>query len=196
MAAAAATEAMPSSSSSSSSSASSLEQIATLSPSSLAGSPAWSASFSIDGQYLAVCFGNPDTRVKVWEHCRRRRRRRRQNQKRTSGGDGLNTTEKEVSTNVNKCIGHNQKCTNVPSGRTQNDDDDDQEEQDEWKLIAILRDDGDDPKTKKKMKRTIRSVAFAPTSSTLGVPILATASFDGSVLIWEHSRWQFAVPAG
>lgn len=94
---------------------------------------------------------------------------------------------------MNKCIGHNQKCTNVPSGRTQNDDendddddDDDQEEQDEWKLIAILRDDDDDPKTKKKMKRTIRSVAFAPTSSTLSVPILATASFDGSVLIWEH----------
>lgn len=35
-------------------------------------------------------------------------------------------------------------------------------------------------------KRTIRSVAFAPTSSVLRVPILATASFDGKVLIWEH----------
>jgi WD40 repeat protein len=56
------------------------------------------------------------------------------------------------------------------------------EDEEEWKLIAILRDDDDD----KKKKRTIRSVAFAPTSSTLGVPILATASFDGSVLIWEH----------
>ena len=64
---------------------------------------------------------------------------------------------------MNKCIGHNQKCTNVPSGRTQNDDendddddDDDQEEQDEWKLIAILRDDDDDPKTKKKTETEVK----------------------------------------
>ncbi|EED88166.1 predicted protein, partial [Thalassiosira pseudonana CCMP1335] len=47
----------------------------------------------------------------------------------------------------------------------------------EWKLIATIREGH---------SRTIRSVAFAPTSSTLGVPILASASFDGKVLIWEH----------
>ena len=47
----------------------------------------------------------------------------------------------------------------------------------EWALIATIREEH---------TRTVRSVAFAPTSSTLGVPILATASFDGKVLIWEH----------
>ncbi len=71
----------------------------------------------------------------------------------------------------------------MPSGNYKQNED---EETDEWELIAILRDDDNDPKKKKMMRRTIRSVAFAPTSSTLGVPILATASFDGSVIIWEH----------
>jgi len=41
-----------------------LEPIATLCPSNLKGSPAWSVSFSIDGQYLAVCWGNPETHIK------------------------------------------------------------------------------------------------------------------------------------
>ena len=57
----------------------------------------------------------------------------------------------------------------------------DDKEVEEWKLLATIRDD-DSGHT-----RSIRSVAFAPTSISYDVvPILATASFDGKVLIWEY----------
>lgn len=83
---------------------------------------------------MAVCFGNPDTHVKVWVHDEDD-----QGQEGDAGKSGNNM--------------HG------------------------WTLMATIREEH---------TRTIRSVAFAPTSSTLGVPILATASFDGKVLIWEH----------
>jgi len=119
--------------------ASTLDPLATLSPSNLTGSPAWSASFSIDGKYLAVCFGNPDTHVKVWEH-------------------------KIIHPDTNKPTASSASAVA-------------KEEKMEWELIATIRED---------LTRTVRAVAFAPTSSTLSVPILATASFDGKVMIWEH----------
>eukprot|EP00578_Thalassiosira_sp_NH16_P005569 CAMPEP_0181136338 /NCGR_PEP_ID=MMETSP1071-20121207/33126_1 /TAXON_ID=35127 /ORGANISM="Thalassiosira sp., Strain NH16" /LENGTH=450 /DNA_ID=CAMNT_0023223033 /DNA_START=126 /DNA_END=1475 /DNA_ORIENTATION=- len=115
---------------------SSLEPLAILSPKTLTGSPAWSATFSIDGKYLAVCFGNPDSHIKVWEH-------------QISSSRSMSEMHK---------IQSNQQSR-------------------EWKLIATIRDEH---------TRTIRSVAFAPTPSTLSVPILASASFDGKVLIWEY----------
>lgn len=127
--------------SSSSSSSSGIEPLATLSPTTLTGSPAWSATFSIDGKYLAVCFGNPGTHIKVWEQ------------------------HQIISTQSTIPIP-------IPSGKKTKE-----EQTKEWKLIATIREEH---------TRTIRAVAFAPTSSTLGVPILATASFDGKILIWEH----------
>lgn len=133
----------------------------TLSPPLLTSSPAWQASFSIDGKYLAVCFGNPDTCIKVWEYLGK-------NSVDTvtahNGvvGAGSDATSKGSKT-VDCCTDTNNTKSNTNHV--------------EWKLIATIREGH---------SRTIRSVAFAPTSSTLGVPILASASFDGKVLIWEH----------
>ena len=115
-----------------------IEAISTLASANLTRSPAWQASFSIDGKYLAVCFGNPNTHVKIWQCCKT-----------------------QTSNNVN---------TKTPGAV----------EDEEWKLIATIQDDAGHT-------RSIRSVAFAPTSISYGVvPILATASFDGKVLIWEY----------
>jgi len=138
---------MPTTSPSSSSSnpyPSKLQQISTLSSTNLSGSPAWAATFSIDGQYLAVCFGNPGTHVKIWKYS--------PSTAPPSARPSINNAQKE-------------KEVSNSSG-------------DEWKLIATIREEH---------TRTIRSVAFAPTSSSSSqIPILATASFDGKVLIWEH----------
>jgi WD40 repeat protein len=113
-----------------------IEAISTLTSANLTRSPAWQASFSIDGKYLAVCFGNPNTHVKIWQCCKKRR----------SSSDGDTNKEEE-----------------------------------EWKLLATITQDSGGH------TRSIRSVAFAPTSISYDVvPILATASFDGKVLIWEY----------
>ena len=112
-----------------------IEAIGTLTTANLTRSPAWQATFSLDGRYLAVCFGNPNTHVKIWQCC-----------KKPSSDDSTNKAKEE----------------------------------EEWKLIATITDE--DGHT-----RSIRSVAFAPTSISYSVvPILATASFDGKVLIWEY----------
>eukprot|EP00984_Skeletonema_dohrnii_P034949 scaffold34568_cov107-Skeletonema_dohrnii-CCMP3373.AAC.1 len=117
-----------------------IEAISTLTTANLTRSPAWQASFSIDGKYLAVCFGNPDTHVKIWQCCKKRK---------SSPHDA-----------TDKCV----------------------VEEEEWKLLATIRDDDAGGHT-----RSIRSVSFAPTSISYDVvPILATASFDGKVLIWEY----------
>jgi len=116
-----------------------IEAISTLTNANLTRSPAWQASFSIDGKYLAVCFGNPNTHVKIWQCCK------------TS--QNPNTTGKVI-----------------------------EKETEEWKLLATIQDDDTSGHT-----RSIRSVAFAPTAISYDVvPILATASFDGKVLIWEY----------
>ena len=137
------------------SSSSSLELTGTLSPSTLSGSPAWSVTFSIDGKYLAVCFGNPATHIKIWEHI-------------------ITTTPQ-----------HNCKGASSQTSSSNNTDSSSERKKEEkeahditnqWRLISTIREEH---------TRTIRSVAFAPTSSTISVPILATASFDGKVLIWE-----------
>jgi len=62
-------------------------------------------------------------------------------------------------------------------------------EEEEWYLYATLQsnDDDDDANNSSSdpiIKRTIRSVAFAPTP-THTRSILAAASFDGSISIWE-----------
>ena len=122
-----------------------IEAISTLNSANLTRSPAWQASFSIDGKYLAVCFGNPNTHVKIWQCCKTQ----------TSHDDGANTKTSVGSSGAVK-------------------------EEEEWKLIATIQDDAGHT-------RSIRSVAFAPTSISYDVvPILATASFDGKVLIWEY----------
>ena len=122
-----------------------IESISTLTSANLTRSPAWQASFSIDGKYLAVCFGNPNTHVKIWQCCKTQR----------SHGDDANTKTSVGSSGAVK-------------------------EKEEWKLIATIQDDAGHT-------RSIRSVAFAPTSISYDVvPILATASFDGKVLIWEY----------
>lgn len=116
-----------------------IEAISTLTNANLTRSPAWQASFSIDGKYLAVCFGNPKTHVKIWQCCK--------------------TTQNPTSTN--KAL------------------------EEEWKLLATIQDDNDTS----GHTRSIRSVAFAPTAISYDVvPILATASFDGKVLIWEYCQ--------
>jgi len=122
---------------------SSLQSIGILSPSTLSGTPAWSVTFSIDGKYLAVCFGNPNTHIKIW--CK------------TSAVTSL--SQNETSSNT-----------------TSSEDKQDIDICKQWKLISTIREEH---------TRTIRSVSFAPTSSTLSVPILASASFDGKVLVWE-----------
>ena len=134
---------------------SSLELAGTLSPSTLSGSPAWSATFSIDGKYLAVCFGNPATHVKIWEHI-------------------ITTTPQH------DCKGASSQTSCSNNTDSNGSKKEEKEAQDiitnQWRLISTIREEH---------TRTIRSVAFAPTSSTISVPILATASFDGKVLIWE-----------
>jgi len=118
---------------------SSLQSIGILSPSTLSGTPAWSATFSIDGKYLAVCFGNPNTHIKIY--------------------DVTSLSQNDASSNT-----------------TDSKDKQDIDISKQWKLISTIREEH---------TRTIRSVSFAPTSSTISVPILASASFDGKVLIWE-----------
>ena len=136
---------------------SSVEPIGTLSPSTLSGSPAWMATFSTDGRYLAVCFGNPNTHVKVWKF-----------QPPPTTSTSLQTSNINSSEEEWEPIGVN----NAHNTTTRKEEDVSKQ----WKLITTISEEH---------TRTIRSVAFAPTSSTLGVPILATASFDGKVLIWE-----------
>ena len=85
-------------------------------------SPAWSADFSRDGQWLAACYGSPDPCVRMWK----------------LSDDGKR-----------------------------------------WTLHSTL----DSVHT-----RTIRSVAFCPLAKTY---ILAAASFDASVSIWELSNGEW-----
>ena len=130
-----------------------VEAISTLSSPNLTLSPAWQASFSVDGKYLAVCFGNPDTHVKIWQCCRKKN-----SNKRRIDNDGDSVDNNIIVSSSN---------------------DDEGGQEDEWKLIATIQDGSH--------TRSIRSVAFAPTSISYDVvPILATASFDGKVLIWEY----------
>ena len=130
-----------------------IEAISTLTNANLTRSPAWQASFSIDGKYLAACFGNPDTHVKIWKCCNKSNKRRI-----IPEGDA----DKVVSSSTS-------------GGR------DGEEELEEWILLATIQQEG------VGHTRSIRSVAFAPTSISYDVvPILATASFDGKVLIWEY----------
>jgi WD40 repeat protein len=85
-------------------------------------SPAWSADFSRDGQWLAACYGSPDPCVRMWK---------------------LSDDSKK------------------------------------WTLHSTLN---------TVHSRTIRSVAFCPLAKTY---VLAAASFDASVSIWELSNGEW-----
>jgi hypothetical protein len=89
------------------------------------GSTAWQCTFSMDGQWLAACFGSPDVCIHVWKRIR------------PAQGE-----KKEES----------------------------------WQLVNTISG---------IHERTIRSIAFAPVLSPL---ILASASFDGTVCVWEYSE--------
>ena len=146
---------------------------------SIGGSPAWHASFSIDGRYLAVCFGNPNTCIKIWE----RRRHRRRITKLSSSGGGeetlLNITKTTTTVGGNE-VDSKTKMANKTKGETtstlpNNNNNEEYSNDYEWKLVSIISGES---------TRTIRHVAFAPTSSSL-CPILASGSFDGKVFVWE-----------
>mmetsp|Transcript_2253 Transcript_2253/g.4846 ORF Transcript_2253/g.4846 Transcript_2253/m.4846 type:complete len:460 (-) Transcript_2253:80-1459(-) len=108
---------------------------------SLSSSPAWQITLTIDGKYLAVCFGNPDTCVKIWE--------------------SLPCSSLDANPDVHKSSSSNSSY--------------------EWKLLTTIQEGH---------SRTIRSLSFAPISNGIlgkdSPPILATASFDGKVMIWEY----------
>ncbi|KAL3803627.1 hypothetical protein ACHAW5_006389 [Stephanodiscus triporus] len=184
----------PSSSSSSSSSSMStstgtLVPLATLSPPIPGGSPAWHVAFSIDGRYLAACVGNPDTRVLVWEKRRRRRRRDGGSGASLSRGRGRRPLPGEDATDATKAKKSAEDDVDVV--------DEDEEGGREWELISTIRDDDDDDDEyggrrrqnrpgSTSSRRTIRCAAFAPTC--MSSLILATASFDGKVVVWERRR--------
>ncbi|KAL3796545.1 hypothetical protein HJC23_009676 [Cyclotella cryptica] len=117
----------------------------TLSLPNLTSSPAWSASFSLDANFLAVCFGNPGTHIKIWRHL-----------KDITNIGGVSDNGEEINGKG--------KDTNKKGGQ--------------WKPFATIREGH---------ARTIRHVAFAPLPASGGVLILASASFDGKVMIWECS---------
>lgn len=98
--------------------------------------PAWQCCFSLDGIYLAVCYGAPHPCIRIW----RQRQRPPQHPPRL--------------------------------------DDENSMPPQEWILEATLTG---------IHERTIRSVAFAPVVSPR---ILASASFDSTIVIWEQQREQ------
>ncbi|KAL7520293.1 hypothetical protein ACHAWX_005027 [Stephanocyclus meneghinianus] len=117
----------------------------TLSLPNLASSPAWSASFTLDANFLAVCYGNPGTHIKIWRHVKAI----------ANNGDASDSRDRNNDTGIDN---------NRKGG--------------EWKAFATIREGH---------ARTIRHVAFAPLPTSGGVLILASASFDGKVMIWECS---------
>ncbi|KAL7550974.1 hypothetical protein ACHAWF_014182 [Thalassiosira exigua] len=144
-----------------------LEPLALLSPPSPSGSPAWHVDFSSDGRYLAACFGSPDPRVRVWA-------RRREGDRWTAGGGG-----KEGKDGA-KGGGDDVAADDGGEGRGKATDDEHDDSNDGWIPLATIRGEH---------ARTIRCVAFAPASNpsdSSGVPFMATASFDGKVVVWEH----------
>jgi WD40 repeat protein len=116
--------------------ASSLSPLHTLCAPNIKGSPAWSISFTPDAKFLAVCYGCPDTCVKIW---------------RNVGNDA---------------------ATHVPPNGT--DDNKNSKDETSWRIFALIE----------GHTRSIRDVKFAPISSASTL-ILATASFDGMVMIWD-----------
>lgn len=95
---------------------------------------AWQCCFSIDGKWLAACFGAPDPVIRIWELV----------EKTTAKTEGGNNEDEEIE--------------NV------------------WVLSANLQG---------LHERTIRSIAFAPITNPV---VLASASFDGTVVVWEYSK--------
>ena len=136
---------------SSASPAAKLSLVQTISSPITSGSPAWSLSFTPDAKYLAVCYGCPNTCVKIW---------RRVTRQCTSNKDPIDpTTDANETFKIGNSGSNMKEC---------------------WRPFATIE----------GHTRSIRDVEFAPisTSSTL---ILATASFDGMVMIWEGDVSQF-----
>ena len=135
---------------SSASPAAKLSLVQTISSPVISGSPAWSLSFTPDAKYLAVCFGCPNTCVKIWRRVTHQR----------ANEDSIGQPNTNV-TNDNSKVGNGS-------------------DNEEWRPFAIIE----------GHTRSIRDVEFAPISSSSTL-ILATASFDGMVMIWEGDVSQF-----
>ena len=123
------------------------------------GSTAWQCTFSTDGQWLAACFGAPDLDIRLW--------------KRTALVNTVNTADSDDATQKKK---HNGDSDNNPTKQQQQQQQQQQQNHNQWEFQNSISG---------IQERTIRSIAFAPIISPL---ILASASFDGTICIWEYSN--------
>ena len=138
--------------------------------------PAWECSFSRDGTYLAVCYGapNPCVRIYHYHYC----------QVNNINGTTTTTTTTAGGRNHHECeSGPTHHRTSVAPTPLAVHDSNTTKYNYSWQLQSTL--DG-------IQHRTIRSLHFAPTSRPL---VLAAASFDGTICIWEQQQQQVVIAA-
>ena len=117
--------------------------------------PAWQCSFSMDGRWLAVAYGSPDPCVRVWR-------------KEEERGD-CKTQQKNTGVAAGGAVGDQGN----KDGKNFEEDCAGDSADSEWTLHSTMSG---------IQVRTIRSVSFAPLTQSI---ILASASFDGTLCIWE-----------
>jgi cytosolic iron-sulfur protein assembly protein CIAO1 len=143
--------------------------------------PAWDCTFSRDGSYLAVCYGAPNPCIRIYHYdvvtvTRIDNRSDNEtvtvNHKHTSTSTGGTSTSTSNCKNDPKTGSHTtmQNANKHPILTTNAT----QTNNYTWQLQSTLND---------IHTRTIRSIDFAPISHPM---ILASASFDGTIAIWEQ----------
>jgi cytosolic iron-sulfur protein assembly protein CIAO1 len=134
--------------------------------------PAWHCSFSHNGEWLAACFGAPTPCVRVWRYCPKI-----QSPPAAAATTTTTTTTKatKATTPIKQKLSHKQQDQDHhPSSQTETPTKSNTSSG-SWILHSTLEG---------IHERTIRCVAFAPLAKTC---ILAAASFDSTVTLWEYS---------
>jgi cytosolic iron-sulfur protein assembly protein CIAO1 len=125
--------------------------------------PAWDCTFSRDGTYLAICYGAPNPCVRIYHHGVV------PSPIRTGTGTDPIDRDDYTTTTTTTVLQQQQPPSLAPTTTTARTS---------WQLEAELVG---------VQTRTIRSIDFAPLSRPL---VLAAASFDGTIAIWEQRSSQ------
>jgi len=144
--------------------------------------PAWQCHFSRDGSRLAVAYGSPDPCVRIW---------RRRNGYGGGGGAATTTTKRRNDVPVQSRQQQQDKGKPEKQKGNKNEKNDKKDEDDDPRVDSQEA-TSDETATEWVLEttltgihaRTVRWVSFAPVPDP-SVAILASASFDGTVAIWE-----------